>query len=87
MRFDLFTIALLTLRDDAPQLDEAAAAALHDAHMAFNADLHDAGHLLAAGPIADERYRGLSVWSVEPERVHALREPQLPALRRGATSS
>ena len=32
MRFDHVTIALLVLRPDAPQLDEAAAAALQDAH-------------------------------------------------------
>src|SRR5262249_60519904 len=85
VRFDLFTIALLTLRDDAPQLDEEVAAALQDAHMAFNADLHDAGHLLAAGPLADLRYRGLSFWSVEPERVRLLRE-QDPAVRAGRLS-
>ena len=82
MRFDLFTIALLTLRDDAPQLDESAAADLQDAHMAYNADLHDAGHLLAAGPLTDERYRGLGIWSVDPERVQVLRE-QDPAVRAG----
>jgi len=82
VRFDLFTIALLTLRDDAPQLDETAADELQDAHMAYNADLHDAGHLLAAGPLAHARYRGLSIWSVDPERVQVLRE-QDPAVRAG----
>lgn len=86
MRFDLFTIALLTLRADAPQLDEDAAAALQDAHMAFNADLHGAGHLLAAGPLNDDRYRGLSVWRAEPERVQELRE-QDPAVRAGRLSA
>lgn len=82
MRFDRFSIALLTLRPDAPRLDEAAAAALQDAHMAYNADLHDAGHLLASGPLADERYRGLGIWRLEPERVRVLRE-QDPAVRAG----
>jgi uncharacterized protein len=82
VRFDLFTIALLTLREDAPQLDEAAGAALQDAHLAWNADQHDAGNLLAAGPIPGERYRGLSVWAVEPERVQALRTGD-PAVRAG----
>jgi uncharacterized protein YciI len=85
VRFDLFTIALLTLRDDAPQLDEEAAAALQDSHMAYNADLHEAGHLLAAGPLADARLRGLSVWSVEPERVRLLREED-PGVRAGRLS-
>jgi uncharacterized protein YciI len=86
VRFDLYTIALLTLRDDAPQLDEAAAAALQDAHMAHNADLHEAGHLLAAGPLPDARFRGLGIWSVEPERVRELRE-QDPAVRAGRLSA
>jgi uncharacterized protein len=86
VRFDLFTIALLTLRDDAPQLDEEEATALQEAHMAYNADLHDAGHLLAAGPLPDERYRGLGIWNVDPERVHVLRE-QDPAVRAGRLSA
>lgn len=86
VRFDLFTITLLTLRDDAPQFDEEAAAALQDAHMAFNADLHEAGQLLAAGPLPDERYRGLSIWNVDPERVQALRAAD-PAVRAGRLSS
>ena len=37
--FDRYTIALLILRPDAPQLDEQAAAALQDAHLAHLADL------------------------------------------------
>ena len=86
VRFDLFTIALLTLRDDAPQLDEETAAALQDSHMTSNADLHDAGHLLAAGPLPDARFRGLSVWNVEPGRVRLLRE-QDPAVHAGRLSA
>lgn len=86
VRFDLFTIALLTLREDAPQLDEAAAAALQDAHMTYNADLHEAGHLLAAGPLAHVRFRGLGVWGDDPERVRELREHD-PAVRAGRLSA
>ena len=54
MEFDHLTVALLVLGPDAPKLDEEAAAALQDAHMSHLADLHDAGHLLAAGPLSDE---------------------------------
>ena len=55
LEFDRYTIALLILRPDAPQLDEEAAAALQDAHLAHLADfLHEAGHLLAAGPFGRE---------------------------------
>jgi uncharacterized protein YciI len=86
VRFDLYTIALLTLRDDAPRFDEESAAALQDSHMAYNADLHEAGQLLAAGPLADARFRGLGIWSGEPERVRALRE-QDPAVRAGRLSA
>jgi uncharacterized protein YciI len=74
MDFERYTIALLILRPDAPDLDDAAAAALQDAHMAHLADLHEAGHLLAAGPLADEKFRGLSILNVEPERARELKE-------------
>jgi len=86
VRFDLLTVALLVLREDAPPLDEEAAAALQDSHMAYNADLHESGDLLAAGPLSDERYRGLGVWRAEPERVQALRERD-PAVRAGRLSA
>ena len=82
MELDRFTIALLILRTDAPQLDEEAAAALQDAHMAHLADLHEAGHLLAAGPLADEKFRGLSILNVDAERARELKE-QDPAVRAG----
>ena len=85
MRFDRFTIALLILRPDAPRLDDEAAAALQDAHMAHLADLHEAGHLLAAGPLSDERFRGLSILNVDPERARELKE-QDPAVRAGRFS-
>lgn len=88
MRFDHFTVALLILRADAPQLDEKAEAELQDAHMAHLADLHAAGHLLAAGPLgggAEHRYRGLSILNVEPERARALKEED-PAVRAGRFS-
>lgn len=89
MQFDRFTISLLILRPDAPQLDEAAAAALQDAHMAHLANLHQAGHLLAAGPLAfadpTEQFRGLSILNVEPEQARALEE-QDPAIRAGRFS-
>jgi len=74
VQFDQFSISLLILRQDAPQLDAAADAALQDAHMAFLADLHHAGQLLAAGPLLDERYRGLSVLNVGPEDARRLKQ-------------
>ena len=85
MEFDRYTIALLILRPDAPQLDEEAAAALQDAHLAHLADLHEAGHLLAAGPLSDEKFRGLSILKVDPERARELKEKD-PAVQIGRFS-
>jgi uncharacterized protein YciI len=82
MDFDQFSIAILILRDDAPQLSEEEAARLQDAHMAHLADLHDAGHLLAAGPLLDDRFRGLSILSVSPEVAKELKEAD-PAVLAG----
>ena len=85
MELDRFTVALLVLRPDAPQLDEDAANALQDAHMAHLADLHEAGHLLAAGPLSHERLRGLTILTVKPERARELKEAD-PAVRAGRFS-
>lgn len=82
MDFDRFSIALLILRDDAPQLSESDAATLQDAHMAHLADLHEAGHLLAAGPLIDDRLRGFSILSVPPEIAKELEEAD-PAVQAG----
>jgi uncharacterized protein len=85
MDFDHLTIALLILRPDAPKLDEEAANALQEAHMSYLADLHEAGHLLAGGPLSDEKLRGLSIMRVDPERARELKE-QDPAVRAGRLS-
>jgi uncharacterized protein len=85
VEFDRYTIVLLILRPDAPELDEETAAALQDAHMAHLADLHEAGYLLAAGPLSDEKLRGLSILNVEPERARELKE-QDPAVKVGRLS-
>jgi uncharacterized protein YciI len=74
VQLDRFTIALLILRPDAPILNQEAATRLQDAHLAHLADLHEAGFLLAAGPLFDEKFRGLSILNVEPERALALKE-------------
>ncbi|TMI51130.1 hypothetical protein E6H20_04485 [Candidatus Bathyarchaeota archaeon] len=81
MEFDRFSIALLVLRPDRPRLDKEAEAELQDAHMAHLAD-HEAGYLLAAGPLLggpDEAFRGLTILNVEPEKARLLKE-QDPAV-------
>jgi len=82
VKFDQFTVVLLMLRPDAPELDEAAATALQDAHLAFLAELHEAGHLLAAGPLSDDGFRGLSILNAGPDEARRLTE-QDPAVRAG----
>ena len=75
MRFDHYTVTLLVLRPDAPQLDEADADALQDAHMAHLSDMHDQGLLLAAGPLLgepDRSFRGLSIWKATPDEVRRI---------------
>jgi uncharacterized protein YciI len=77
MDFDRYTIALLLLRPDAPVLSAAEEDALQDAHMAHLAELHEAGHLLVAGPVLgdpDRAFRGLSILNVEPQRARELKE-------------
>jgi uncharacterized protein len=85
VEFDRYTVVLLVLRPDAPAFDDDAAAALQDAHLAHLAALHDAGHLLAAGPLGDERFRGLCILNVDPDRARELYE-QDPAVRAGRFS-
>jgi uncharacterized protein len=82
VEFDRYTIVLLTLRPDAPELDDEAAAALQDAHLAHLAELHEEGYLLAAGPLSDETFRGLSILNVDPEQARELKE-QDPAVKIG----
>ena len=78
LEFDRYTIALLILRPDAPQLDEEAAAALQDAHLAHLADLHEAGHLLA--PVSEGvqfRFTALGrggAWQIDDDYVDPFKE-------------
>ena len=86
MQFDRFTVVLLMLRPDSPQLDDAAAAALQDAHLDHLAKLHENGHLLAAGPFMggdEEIYRGLCILNVDADKALELcgRDPAVIAGR------
>ena len=63
---------LLVLRPDAPEQDDAAQAALQDAHLSHLADLHDAGHLIAAGPLGDPELRGIAIFGCDPDEAERL---------------
>jgi uncharacterized protein len=84
MQFETYTVALLVTNPDAPELDEDEAARLQDAHLSHLADLHEAGHLLAVGPLSDPEgeLRGLSILNVDPERARELKESD-PAVQAG----
>jgi hypothetical protein len=84
MDFDRFTITLLVLRDDAPELTPEQQAALQDAHMSHLADLHEAGYLLAAGPLLDpgSLFRGLSILKTGVDEARALKQRD-PAVQAG----
>jgi len=85
MEFDHFAVVILMLSPNAPDLDDTAANALQDAHMAFLAEMHQAGFLVAAGPLIgpdDQEFRGLSIFNVEPERAFELAS-QDPAVHAG----
>jgi uncharacterized protein YciI len=75
VEFDTWTVVLLELREDAPELDDDAADALQDAHLNHLATLHEQGYLLAAGPAGDPDgvIRGISLLNVPPERALELK--------------
>jgi len=86
MRFDRYTVILLTLRPDAPVMTDDEAADLQDRHLAHGAGLQDRGLVLARGPLVDqddERFRGFSIWSVDQAtaRQHAEADPAVLAGR------
>jgi uncharacterized protein YciI len=89
MRFDSYTVVLLTLRPDAPVMTNEEAAALQDRHLAHGADLQERGLVLARGPLTDqddERFRGFSIWSVDAAtaREHSEADPAVQAGRLAA---
>jgi uncharacterized protein YciI len=82
VEFESFTVSLLVLRDDAPEWDDQTATAMQDAHLDHLATLHEHGHLLAAGPLGHDRFRGLSILRATPEEARVLKEAD-PAVRAG----
>ncbi|WP_328993959.1 YciI family protein [Kribbella sp. NBC_01245] len=85
MRFDRYTVIMLTLRPDAPDMTDDQAAELQDRHLAYGAALQDRGLVLARGPLMDqddERFRGFSIWSVDQATARAHAEGD-PAVRAG----
>ena len=86
MDFDHFAVALLSVGPQAASLGEEEASRLRDAHLSHLAELHEAGHLLAAGPLAfddpDESLCGLSILTVGVDEARRLKEAD-PAVQAG----
>jgi uncharacterized protein YciI len=72
VKLERFTIALLIRRSDAPELSNEEASASQDAHLSHLADLHEAGQLIAAGPLGHPELRGLIVLAGPPQEVEKL---------------
>ena len=72
MEFDRFSLVFLLTNPEAPVRSEAEDAAIQDAHMSHLSDLHEAGHLLAAGPTGDPHYRGVCLFRAEVDRAREL---------------
>jgi uncharacterized protein len=82
VEFDSFIVSLLLLRDDAPAWDDETARAMQDDHLHHLATLHEEGHLLAAGPLGHDGFRGLSILRGDLDEVRALKEAD-PAVQAG----
>jgi len=83
--FDQFSVVLLPANPDYVPGTQEEEDALQDAHLAFLADLHAAGHLYAAGPLGggpDRPYRGLSIMGVDPATALELKSAD-PAVKAG----
>lgn len=75
---DQFTVVLLVTRNDAPPYDEA----VQNAHLSYLADLHEAGQLIAAGPLRDAELRGIAIFRCGTKEAEALLGHD-PAVRAG----
>jgi uncharacterized protein YciI len=72
MDFDRFCVGLLTTKAQTPESIDVENDAIQDAHMSHLADLHDSGHLLAAGPLFDSHFRGMLLFATDVEEAREL---------------
>jgi uncharacterized protein len=79
------TLLLLVRPLDAPEVSDEEAEALQQQHLAFLQEKRDEGVMAAAGPFRgqpDERWRGLCLYLVPPDRAHELAQDD-PLVRAG----
>jgi hypothetical protein len=79
------TLLLLVRPPDAPEISDGEAERLQGEHLAFLQRRRDEGVMAAAGPFRgqpDERWRGLCLYLVSPERALELAQDD-PLVRAG----
>jgi uncharacterized protein YciI len=86
--FDVYTLCLLTRPKDSPEFSEARLDELQAAHLAYRAQLHRNGVLVANGPFgaqSDISMRGLSIFACGLEEAARLNDadPMVVARRLG----
>jgi uncharacterized protein YciI len=85
MQFDEFSLVLLMTGPKDDELGEERRDELQDAHLNHLATLHEAGHLIAAGPLvggAETGFRGASILKVDVAEARVLSE-QDPSVQAG----
>src|SRR5918996_5737018 len=73
--FDVYTLVLLRRPPDAPEMPEAELDALQARHLAYRAELHRKGLIVANGPMAEQSdisLRGLSIFACGPDQAARL---------------
>lgn len=85
MELESTTVVFLRRPPDAPPFSDDELEALQAAHLAHLAAMKEAGHLLVAGPFADqpdESWRGICLYGTGLEETRALAESD-PMVRAG----
>ena len=85
MELESYSFVLLVRPPDAPELGDGEAAELQERHLAYLAELAEAGRLVNAGPFSDqpdESLRGLCIFRTSLEETREL-VAQDPAVQRG----
>jgi uncharacterized protein YciI len=85
VEFDHFSLVLLVTGPKDEEIDERKRGEIQDAHLNHLATLHEAGKLIAAGPLVgggDTGFRGASILTVGADEARALCE-QDPAVQAG----
>ncbi len=73
--FDVYTLVLLRRPIDAPEMPDEELDALQARHLAYRAELHRQGVLVANGPLgeqSDVSLRGLSIFACDPAEARRL---------------